>query len=306
MMKFSNAKIRFGLVAVGCVSMLVVFVYLFASQPVVTNSATVAPHTMTAAQRTSVKTANSDVGGGTAAGTEPRSARIEQELRSTRNMAAFIQSALSRPAEGGRYFVKVAVGLCMQYTAIPAEKLREIMRSNVPPERIQAAQQLLDWQARCASVPTQFNQSALLRSLRDDRGGTDPLLALERKMGGVWQADLEVAQIRANWQMIVNAGEGPIIARAMAANGESLLKLVAPELNVSAHAEAVAVASGIAACQVRGNDCDLMLNALHACAVDGKCHPDSASAIRAYVSSEQERKMVDQLVPKFVALLEQR
>jgi hypothetical protein len=307
MMKLSNSKIRFSLAAAGCVSLLAVFAYLFAPRFVVMNNATATPHAMTAAQGTSEKTANSDVGGGsTTAGVEPRSARIEQELRNTRDMAAFIQSALSRPAEGGRYFVKVAWGLCQQYTTIPAEKLRTTIRSNVQPERIQAAQQLLDWQARCASVPTQFDQSALFRSLHDERGDTDPLLALDKKIGRIWPDDLDVKQIRANWNTIVSAGEGPIIAHAMAANGESLLKLVAPKLNIKAHSEAIAVASGIAACQVRGSDCDLLPIALHACAIDGQCFPDSASAIRAHVSSEQERKVVDQLVPKFVALLQQR
>ena len=188
-----------------------------------------------------------------------RSARMRAEFEGATDYLAFIQSAMSRPQEGGKFYALLAWRRCDDggddKALTFAHATGEADLAHAP----------ADLARRCAAVKTQYpDLQTLYRTVTELRGGRDALLP-EGGRGFVFPATRETAQ--ADVDNAIRTGDRYAIAFALKANSRFL------DVGTPA-ADGLQVQGGDAlACKADGS-CKDAIDAARRCVDAGDCTHD--------------------------------
>ncbi|MEP6504402.1 MAG: hypothetical protein ABJD97_13785 [Betaproteobacteria bacterium] len=195
-----------------------------------------------------------------------RSARMRAEFEGATDYLAFIQSAMSRPQEGGKFYALLAWRRCDD-----GGDDKALTFSHATGEADLAAAPA-DLGKRCANVKAQYPDLQMLyRTVTELRGGRDALLP-EGGRGFVAPATRETAQ--ADVDGAIRSGDRYAIAFALKANARFLDVGAAPADGLQGHA------GDVLACKGDGS-CKEAVDAAQRCVDAGDCaHEDFRDLLR--------------------------
>ncbi len=224
----------------------------------------------------------------------------EMRLRfqSTDNYAAFIQEAMVRPLEGGRFYSMLAYHRCRDVSGVNTSTADVKAKSSEAVLKAVAA--IADLQRRCAGVLTQYqDEMAFTRAVSDPRGGLDPLLG-ERGLkppSKDWSArDLDAAR---------NTGDPYSLAVALETNIEFLADQIDPAFSAGQNRTVLYSAASAASCEIVGS-CKDIIHTAAPCALAGNCqYVDFRDYLRAGLDPEF-RGLFDNAKTRLVQLVARR
>lgn len=219
---------------------------------------------------------------------------MRQRFETAANYAAFIQDAMQRPGEGGRFYALMAF-----------EKCREVLRAEVPPPRegqpaarTVAIAGIRDLQQRCAGVPQQFPDEALMAAvLRRDNARIPDALFAER--GFLLPASREAS--RSDLQRAIASKDPYLIAATLDANLDFFAGEVGPEFRDGEEQGTLYLAMAAARCEIIG-DCLHNYRGWLQCLAAGDCtDADYRRTIRAALPPDS-RDLFDRTVPALIQM----
>jgi hypothetical protein len=210
---------------------------------------------------------------------------IRESFNKSRNLAAFVQEALSKPELGGHYYARMAVYECYIAPVASAAATSNKQSFNSAPESAIAAFEKLS--SRCSNLSQQFPGDAIIRSIRDSRLGADPLLALARKGENLTSAsgDRDFIQLLDAANIL---GDPNLTAQILNYGAFDIVKRIEPKLFKSdAELQAAQQAAASVACELSG-DCEWGTASLLACLEGLDCkNSDDRIIYRSQVPPEQ-------------------
>ncbi len=209
------------------------------------------------------------------------SAVIRKEFENATNYAAFIQTALLRPKEGGRFYALIAYHRCSEVANV---ELPPPVPDGLVADTLfeKGYRRINEIRQACSGVQSQYqDQFTFMRSIRDAKGEPDALLVERGFLGPATRegslADLELAR---------DSGDNYFLAATLEANvdylGEYLDKAYANGQNRTV----LYAAASAAACEIAGT-CKFGLGVMIPCVSGGICQfDDHRDLIRMNLSPE--------------------
>lgn len=204
----------------------------------------------------------------------PATQSMQAQFESAGNYAAFIQDALQRPAEGGRFYALMAYLQCSEIAAIklPAESASDARRAS-------ARNEVLARQQRCAGVPAQFpNLAVFLSAIKRSNsiGPADKLLLTRDGLGPASSRELAMQDI----ERALASGAPYLVAATLELNVEHYADALSPAFARGENRELLYRAASAAACEI-GGTCINNVLVLAQCAGAGNCeHTDLRAFLR--------------------------
>jgi hypothetical protein len=299
MAKSSFSKIAAGLVAVACLTAACLY---FISQGDLPESAVAVQNTaMSAAQNMPARTGSAPKSLEVATSASPADNNsIQRDYLQARNYAAFIDTALKKPGEGGRFYASAAFHHCMSMLALPIEWANNSAGDKQNEARRRAGEYVRDMHSRCQPVAEQYpDHFAFERLLNDDRLGKDAKLAAFRRFQGVAGVPLQTQLSDLN--RAVNSRDPLDIATAIELTAPGIANSLVPEVNPKAHYELIVSASSAAACEISAT-CNTHVMQLGRCMQYATCEPGGWSEVQRARWTGAEQELFNALKREFVEL----
>jgi hypothetical protein len=220
--------------------------------------------------------------------------RTRTRFRSSMAYAAFIQDAMQRPDEGGRFYALLAYRRCREAAAIPAGAVLDGR-----PEAIAVAQQTFGaLKQRCNGVLDQFpNERDLIAALMHSNARNPDALLIER--GSVKPSTKE--QSRNDIRRAFDTHDPYLIAATLDANIDFIADHLGPEFSNGREQALLYLAMAGARCEIIGECQDNYLLAL-SCAGGEKCiHTNFDDYVRHGVPAES-RSLYDRTRARIIDL----
>lgn len=199
-------------------------------------------------------------------GIRPAAPPMQEKFERTPNYAAFIQDAMQRPEEGGRFFATLAYIRCQEVAAI---KLAVADSGAEHADRRESArQEILALKQRCAGVAAQFpSELTFMAAIKqaNSRGAADKLLA----PGGLLPAKSREAAM-AEIQRARGSGSSYLTAAALEINVEHFAEALSPAFANGHQRDVLFRAAAATACEITGT-CLESLWVLVPCMREGDC-----------------------------------
>jgi hypothetical protein len=205
------------------------------------------------------------------------------------NLAAFMQDALTRPEEGGRFYASLAYAHCRRIDGIsvPSDV------SDVGEPRRVAREKLEREIARCRGVLDQFGRDGIqiARQALDDRLGPDKLMPAAGR--GIFVAASEEAA-KSDLAAAIATKDTHVIAVVMEANADYLIPTIASRVGSAVPSQIVYAAVASVSCELVSRCVD-SIGVLSRCAIEGQCDAnDEREVIRERISPDM-RPMYDEV-----------
>jgi len=205
----------------------------------------------------------------------PSSAGMRNRFERAPNYAAFIQDAMERPDEGGRFYALIAWHRC----ALPVSADPKAPLTGSAQRRLQAEGAIADLQQRCSGVKAQFpDELSFMRAMKiaNSRGKPD-LLLIER---GALLSQTSREAAAGDITRAVGTGDPYLIAATVEINAGYYAEEIDPRFASGKHRPLLYLAAAAMSCEVVG-DCDSALGLLAPCAGGGLCaHADYRDFLR--------------------------
>ncbi|WP_342118236.1 hypothetical protein [Pseudoduganella sp. OTU4001] len=202
----------------------------------------------------------------------PTVQRMQLQFETAPNYAAFIQEAMQRPEEGGRFYATLAYIKCQEIAPF------KFPATDHDPQREHARKEVLELKQRCAGVAAQFpSEVTFMAGIKraNSRGAVDPLLP----PGGLAPASSPDAATQ-HIQQAVRSGSPYLLAAALEINVEHYAESLSPAFADGANRELLFRAAAAASCEITGT-CASNIRVLVPCATEGDCdHSDLRALLR--------------------------
>lgn len=207
---------------------------------------------------------------------------IRRQFEEASNYAAFIEDALNRPSEGGRFYAVLAFNRCADVSSVNLATARGVGEWTAARES--AAQAVERLQARCSGVNDKYPDFVTFsRIVRDTRSQADALL-IDR--GLITAAREEFAD--ADLARAKSSGDRYLLGVTLEVNAEHLVKLHGGPAISSLDSAIIYAASAAAACEV-SMTCDNGFVHNTSCVSGGVCtFPDQRDRLRNQVPPEAQ------------------
>jgi hypothetical protein len=298
MAKSSFSKIAAGLVAVACLT--AAYLYFFSQGDLPKSAVAVENAAVSAAQNMPARTGsvpkvNLEVA--TSAGPADNNP-IQRDYLQARNYAAFIDAALKKPSDGGRFYAGIAFYRCMSMLSLPIEWANSAAGDKQNEARRRAGEYVRDMHSRCQPVAEQYpDQLAFDRLLNDERLGKDSKLAAFRRFQGVAGVPLQTQLSDLN--RAVSSRDSLDIATAIELTAPSIANSLVPEVNPKAHFELIISASSAAACEISAT-CHTHPMQLGRCMQHATCEPGGWSEVQRARWTGAKQELFDALKRELV------
>lgn len=198
------------------------------------------------------------------------------------NYAAFIQDAIQRPLEGGRFYAFIAYNRCQEIAAIEP---KHFLQNEQSPRRDKAIGHVKNLMERCQGVKDHFPDAGAFSrrlSIANAKGIPDALLPGRGAYNPATQAEA-VNDI----QRAVLSGDQILIAATIELNANHLAALFMPGYKPDQHQGMVNLAAAAAACEI-ANSCEGHLWIQIMCATGEECrHTDLRDFLRDGFSADE-------------------
>lgn len=193
---------------------------------------------------------------------------MRERFENARNYAAFIQDAITRPEQGGRFYALLAYFRCQRASAYPLDR---VMGKGIQGDlRMAAGEFMRDLQQRCAGVQPQFaDEVTFLRALKDANArGMPDMLLIERGLLAPSAPETAIGDIG----RAVASGDPYLIASTLELNADHVAQLLDPPYPGSDDPHLYYMATISAVCEIVGNCRNGLDFQLH-CLTTGFCQP---------------------------------
>lgn len=208
----------------------------------------------------------------------PRSSvGMRKRFEQAPNYAAFIQDAMERPDEGGRFYALIAWNRCVDIDTVNADPQAPLTGS--AERRAQAEDAIADLQRRCSGVKAQFpDELSFMRAMKlaNSRGKPD-LLLIER---GALLSRTSREAASGDIARAVGTGDPYLIAATVEINVGYFAEKIDPRFINDSHRQLLYLAAAAMSCEVVGN-CNSAVGLLTPCVAGGFCaHADYRDLLR--------------------------
>jgi hypothetical protein len=220
------------------------------------------------------------------------SAQIREQFSNAKNYAAFINDALTRPSEGGRFYAYAAFSRCEEVLAFTVAQ-STLSGAGISASQKEAARYVIDLQERCSGVKQQFPDGiAFARSVLDKRGEQDPTFSVYNRVTDAYKVG-EAAHAN-DLQRAIGGGDPFDIVTALELGQDTFTKQLIDRHGSGVQEGVVHAAFSAAACEVTST-CATSLWVIGPCATTGQCGVmDRSQQLRAQHSGK-ERDSFDQI-----------
>lgn len=213
---------------------------------------------------------------------------MRERFENARNYAAFIQDAITRPEQGGRFYALLAYFRCQQASAYPLDR---VVANGIRGElRTRASEFMRDLQQRCAGVKPQFaDEATFLRTLEHANArGTPDMLLIERGLLSPATPETALGDVR----RAVASGDPYLIASTLELNADHVAHLLDPPYQGSNDPHLYYMATISAVCEILGN-CSNSLDFQLSCLTSGFCEPADLREQMRTALDEKSRPLFD-------------
>ncbi len=204
--------------------------------------------------------------------------QMRRQFETTQNYAAFIQDAMQRPAEGGRFYAAIANARCMAITPLRLDT-SAVLKGDVA-ER--ARRYVEDLHRRCNGVQVDQNsQVTFLRTLSYSNSKAPDALMLGKSD---LREAVDAEEIKAQLIHARQSGDPYLMGLRLDQYAESFAPTIDPAYaGQSAPPEVLRAATLAAMCELIG-DCVDNLQLYQQCYLDGVCQfPDLRDYLRSQI-----------------------
>ncbi|UGQ47115.1 hypothetical protein [Massilia endophytica] len=233
-------------------------------------------------------------------GSPPPTAAMRQRFETAENYAAFIQDAMQRPEEGGRFYAWIAYVRCMEVARADTRRASAADRGAV----LQAAVRVIgELQHRCRDVAAYYpDERAVQAALRysNARGAPDALL---NERGALLPPSRETSV--ADLQHAYASNDPYLIAATLDANIDFFAESLGEEFRTGDERPLLYMAMSVAVCEIVG-DCANSYRALLPCLNGAACEStDYREYVRATVPPES-RELFDKTRKRLLQIARER
>lgn len=218
------------------------------------------------------------------AATKALTAAMRKRFETSPNYAAFIQDAMQRPLEGGRFYAILAYHRCDSLTGIEAKHFSMHAQSAKRDRSITVVRDLMQ---RCEGVKDHFPdlRAVIPRLKLDNARGVPDVLLIERGL----LTQTEEKEAFHDLGRALATGDPYLIAVTLELNIDHFAALKGKGYDQAVHGSPLYIATAGAVCEIT-NTCENNLQLHMMCAAGGHCeHTDFRDHLRQGMTADQVR-----------------